>query len=152
MILDLCRIHLSTKSHIGLVYNISLIYLCWVTYCKNILWKFLLIQYMETRHAIWLRFWRGVVYLCSTHGMTHGVWLGIIATALQKESDCRATYPFSIRCLVWIIALVFLRNPSWPTCIKDAQHVAKIRGGSTYGPNRHRPPLLTDKSCKFSLF
>ena len=28
------------------------------------------------------------------------------------------------------------------------------RGGSTYGPNRHRPPppLLTDKSCKFSLF
>ena len=27
-----------------------------------------------------------------------------------------------------------------------------LRGGSTYGPNRHRPPLLTDKSCKFSLF
>ena len=27
-----------------------------------------------------------------------------------------------------------------------------IRGGSTYGPNRHRPPLLTDKSCNFSLF
>ena len=26
------------------------------------------------------------------------------------------------------------------------------RGGSTYGPNRHRPPLLADKSCKFSLF
>ena len=26
------------------------------------------------------------------------------------------------------------------------------RGGSTYGPNRHRPPLLTDKSSKFSLF
>ena len=26
------------------------------------------------------------------------------------------------------------------------------RGGSTYGPNRHLPPLLTDKSCKFSLF
>ena len=26
------------------------------------------------------------------------------------------------------------------------------KGGSTYGLNRHRPPLLTDKSCKFSLF
>ena len=26
------------------------------------------------------------------------------------------------------------------------------RAGSTYGPNWHRPPLLTDKSCKFSLF
>ena len=26
------------------------------------------------------------------------------------------------------------------------------RGGSRYGPNRHRPPLLTAKSCKFSRF
>ena len=26
------------------------------------------------------------------------------------------------------------------------------RGGSTYGPNWHRPTFLTDKSCKFSLF
>ena len=33
-------------------------------------------------------------------------------------------------------------------CITNSSHI----GGSTYGPNRHRPPLLTDKSCKFSLF
>ena len=31
-------------------------------------------------------------------------------------------------------------------------NVTNVRSGSTYGPNRHRPPLLTDKSCKFSLF
>ena len=37
--------------------------------------------------------------------------------------------------------------------VRLKQHLAKnSRGGSTYSPKRHRPPLLTDKSCKFSLF
>ena len=51
----------------------------------------------------------------------------------------------------WCCCYISIAQLKWQmtlSCFKQ------IRGGSTYGPNRHRPPPppFADKSCKFSLF
>ena len=55
----------------------------------------------------------------------------------------------------WSFMKSLKKDASGIPALKDTHKgelVTDNRSGSTYGPNRHRPPLLTDKSCKFSLF